>query len=56
MGFLLIRKQLLSVEIAKDRIAYRVAHGGHGIPDADVERKNNTQISVKGRIKGNLYE
>ncbi|MGN0154052.1 MAG: zeta toxin family protein, partial [Lachnospiraceae bacterium] len=28
-----------SVEIAKDRIAYRVAHGGHGIPDADVERR-----------------
>ena len=21
-----------------DEIAYRVAHGGHGIPDADVER------------------
>lgn len=28
-----------SVEIAKQRIAYRVAHGGHGIPDADVERR-----------------
>lgn len=28
-----------SVEIAKRRIAYRVAHGGHGIPDADVERR-----------------
>ena len=22
-----------------DEIAYRVAHGGHGIPDADVERR-----------------
>ena len=28
-----------SVELAKQRIAYRVAHGGHGIPDADVERR-----------------
>lgn len=28
-----------SVEIAKQRIAYRVAHGGHGIPDKDVERR-----------------
>lgn len=28
-----------SVEIAKERIAYRVAHGGHGIPDKDVERR-----------------
>lgn len=28
-----------SVEIAKERIAYRVEHGGHGIPDRDVERR-----------------
>lgn len=28
-----------SVEIAKQRIAYRVLHGGHGIPDEDVERR-----------------
>ena len=28
-----------SVETAKQRIAYRVLHGGHGIPDADVERR-----------------
>ncbi len=28
-----------SVEIAKKRIAYRVSQGGHGIPDADVERR-----------------
>lgn len=28
-----------SVEIAKARIAYRVSHGGHDIPDADVERR-----------------
>ena len=28
-----------SIELAKQRIAYRVAHGGHGIPDADVERR-----------------
>ena len=28
-----------SVDIAKQRIAYRVEHGGHGIPDKDVERR-----------------
>lgn len=28
-----------SVQIAKDRIAERVACGGHGIPDGDVERR-----------------
>lgn len=28
-----------SVDIAKERIAYRVAHNGHGIPDEDVERR-----------------
>ena len=28
-----------SVETAKQRIAYRVLHGGHGIPGADVERR-----------------
>ena len=28
-----------TVEIAKERIKYRVLHGGHGIPDEDVERR-----------------
>lgn len=28
-----------SAEIAKKRISHRVANGGHGIPDADVERR-----------------
>ena len=28
-----------SVEIAKERISYRVEHGGHGVPDSDVERR-----------------
>lgn len=28
-----------SHEIAKERIKYRVIHGGHGIPDEDVERR-----------------
>jgi predicted ABC-type ATPase len=28
-----------SAEIARERIAYRVAHGGHGIPDSDVYRR-----------------
>ena len=28
-----------SVEIAKERVKYRVEHGGHGIPEADIERR-----------------
>jgi predicted ABC-type ATPase len=28
-----------SVELAKERVAYRVQHGGHGISDADIERR-----------------
>ena len=28
-----------SPEIAKNRIAHRVSHGGHGIPDNDVDRR-----------------
>jgi predicted ABC-type ATPase len=28
-----------SVELAKQRIAYRVSKGGHGIPDEDVEKR-----------------
>ena len=28
-----------SAKLAKERIAYRVAHGGHGIPGRDVERR-----------------
>lgn len=28
-----------SVEIAKNRVAYRVAHGGHGVPEHDIERR-----------------
>ena len=30
---------LESAELAKRRVAYRVEHGGHGIPDKDVERR-----------------
>lgn len=37
-----------SVEIAKDRIAYRVAHGGHGITDEDVERRF---IEIRRQLK-----
>lgn len=33
-----------NVDIAKERIAYRVAHGGHGIPDADVERRYHESL------------
>lgn len=28
-----------SVEIAKERVAERVRHGGHGIPERDIERR-----------------
>lgn len=33
-----------SVDLAKQRIAYRVKHGGHGIPDEDVERRYTESI------------
>lgn len=41
-----------SVEIAKERIRMRVSRGGHGIPDADVERRfvesiNNLKKAVE---------
>ena len=39
-----------SVELAKERIAYRVAHGGHGIPDADVERRYRESMENLGRV------
>ena len=28
-----------SVEIAKERVKYRVEQGGHGIPEEDIERR-----------------
>ena len=28
-----------SADIAKARVAYRVEHGGHGIPESDIERR-----------------
>ena len=34
-----------SVDIAKKRIAYRVSQGGHGIPDADVERRYRESLN-----------
>ncbi|MBP3506440.1 MAG: zeta toxin family protein [Lachnospiraceae bacterium] len=39
-----------SVEIAKKRIAYRVAHGGHGIPDVDVERRYTESFENLKRV------
>lgn len=30
---------LESVDLAKERVKHRVAHGGHGIPDEDIERR-----------------
>lgn len=38
-----------SAEIAKKRISHRVAMGGHGIPDADVERRYGESLK-------NLYK
>ncbi len=34
-----------SVELAKKRIAHRVEHGGHGVPDADVERRYEESLA-----------
>ncbi len=28
-----------SVEIAKERVKYRESHGGHGIPESDIEKR-----------------
>ena len=28
-----------SVEIAKERVKYRVSQGGHGIPESDIEKR-----------------
>lgn len=33
-----------SPEIAKKRIAYRVRNGGHGIPEADIDRRYNESL------------
>ncbi|MGN0347712.1 MAG: hypothetical protein ACI4DU_10570 [Lachnospiraceae bacterium] len=41
-----------SVELAKSRIAYRVEHGGHGIPDADVERRYAESLRQLKKILG----
>lgn len=41
-----------SVEIAKQRISYRVLHGGHGIPDADVERRYVESFNQLNLVKG----
>lgn len=39
------------VKLAKQRIAYRVAHGGHEIPDADVERRYVESFEHLNRVK-----
>ncbi len=40
-----------SVQIVKDRIAYRVSHGGHGIPERDIERRyQDSLIRLKQMI------
>lgn len=41
-----------SAEVAKQRVAYRVMHGGHGIPDFAVERRYVESFEHLNRIKG----
>lgn len=41
-----------SVDIAKQRIAYRVEHGGHGIPDKDVERRYTESLINLKKVIG----
>lgn len=41
-----------SAQMAKERIAYRVSHGGHGIPDEDVERRYYESLQRLKEIKG----
>lgn len=41
-----------SVEIAKERIKYRVLHGGHGIPDSDVEKRYIETFNQLNLVKG----
>ncbi len=41
---------LESVDIAKDRIDYRVSHGGHGIPATDVERRYIESFNQLARV------
>lgn len=41
-----------TVEIAKERIAYRVSHGGHGIPNDDVERRYIESFKALKEIMG----
>lgn len=36
---------LESADIAKERVKNRVAKGGHGIPDADIERRYNESMA-----------
>ena len=36
--------------INTDEIAYRVAHGGHGIPDADVEHRYRESMENLGKV------
>lgn len=41
-----------SIDIAKKRIAYRVAHGGHDIAEVDVERRYIESFKQLNKIKG----
>ena len=45
-----------SVEIAKARIRHRVAIGGHGIPDADVERRYARSLENVKKIVSKVDE
>jgi len=41
----LIYLALPNPDMARDRVAERVAHGGHDIPDADIERRFHRSLS-----------
>lgn len=41
-------------EIVRDGIAYRVAHGGHGISDEDVERRYQESFEKLRQIIKNV--
>ena len=41
-----------SVEIAKDRVKYRVGQGGHGIPETDIEKRYKETFQQLNSILG----
>lgn len=41
-----------TVQIAKDRVAYRVQNGGHGIPEEDIEKRYSESFRQLNSILG----